>query len=185
MNANDIFAALWQINLSRCDPPLTEPEVRHIATSLGRYEPGPPKAKIPPDPEDKDDTIPDRRPITDVANAERLIKRFGDEIVYASDRRVWCVWDGRTWIVDDILGVARRMKQIARTIYLEASRESDDDKRKTLVSWGQKSESQRTQLLSIDAAKDLAEHRGFGERFDVDPLKFSFKNRTVSFKKED
>jgi hypothetical protein len=185
IDEDEIFAALWQINLSRCDPPLRESEVRQIATSVGRYEPGSPKAKGVPDLEDEGDTIPGRNPITDVSNAERLIAQFGDEIMYTSDRGVWCVWDGRTWIVGDILGVARRMKQIARRIYLEASRESDDDRRKTLVNWGQKSESQKTQLYSIDAAKDLAEHRGFAERFDVDPLKFSFKNRTAFFKKEE
>jgi putative DNA primase/helicase len=183
MNANEIFEALRQINLSRCDPPLAESEVGQIATSVGRYEPGPPNAKIPPDPDGTEAAIPGRFPITDVSNAERLIKRFGDEIVYASDRDIWVAWNGITWTVDDTLGLARLMKKITRGIYLEASQEGDDELRGKLGKWAQKSESQRTQLLSIDAAKDLAEHRCFAERFDVDPLKFSFKNRTVSFKK--
>ena len=143
------------LRVGRAELRVHAPGIADARLATGLNEPGPSKAKIPPDPADKDDTVPDRRPITDVSNAERLIRRFGDEIVYVSDRDVWCVWDGKIWIVDDILGVARRMKAIALDIYFEASRESGDDKREGLVKWGQKSESQKTQLHSIEPPKTL------------------------------
>jgi putative DNA primase/helicase len=40
LTAEEIFAALWPLNLRRCRPPYDEANVRRIATSIGRYPPG-------------------------------------------------------------------------------------------------------------------------------------------------
>lgn len=39
MNANEIFAALWEVNLNRCEFPGPEENIRQIAESVERYDP--------------------------------------------------------------------------------------------------------------------------------------------------
>lgn len=38
--------------------------------------------------------------LNDTGNAQRFIDRFGENIRYNNDNKVWVLWDGRTWIND-------------------------------------------------------------------------------------
>lgn len=59
--------------------------------------------------------------MTDLGNAERLVAYHGDEIRWDAARKVWRVWDGRRWAVDDALEVNRRAADTARRIRQEAA----------------------------------------------------------------
>ena len=40
MTAEEMLPSLWAVNAGRCNPPLSEEQVRKIAWSVGRYKPG-------------------------------------------------------------------------------------------------------------------------------------------------
>ena len=167
VTAEEIFAVLLAVNATRCVSPLAEQEVRVIAFGVGRrYEPGP--------------EIPDRLPITDISNAERLAAQFKEELAYLTDRKTWCAWNGRSWAVGDIIGVSSRMQKVARLIYMEAANEANDEPRKALGQWARKSESQKTQRDSIEAARPHLAISKFAQVFDRHPLLFNASNGTIT-----
>src|SRR5277367_4384440 len=127
-------------------------------------------------------TYPDwRYPDTDTANADRLVAQFSDELCYCSDRKIWCVWNGKIWCADDVGGVMRRVEDVTRHIYIEAGEERDKDRRTALVKWAKTSESRRNQENSIALArwKKEIEVRKFSEKFDTHPLLLNVANGTV------
>jgi hypothetical protein len=52
--------------------------------------------------------------LTDLGNAERFVKRFGDRVRYCPPRKSWLVWDSRRWAWDDTGEVMRLAKKTAR-----------------------------------------------------------------------
>ena len=168
MSADEILAALLVANTQRCVPPLPEKLVKKIAVGVGtRYDAG---------------TVatPARLPITDISNAERLVARFKGDLVYVSDRGIWCAWNGKFWAEDDAMGVSRRMQEIARSIYGEAGNEQNEELRKELAQWARRSEAQKTQRESIEAARCLLEIPKFAKVFDTHSLLFNVGNGTVA-----
>jgi putative DNA primase/helicase len=123
--------------------------------------------------------VPGRVPVTELANAERLVARFGDDIRWASDRRVWCAWNGSHWVVDDQMGLSRRMQTIPQDIYLEASREPEQTSRTLLAKWARASEGCSVQANSIALARCHVEVPVFAKTFDRHPLLLNLKNGTM------
>lgn len=70
---------------------------------------------------------------TDTGNAERLLKRQGDDIRYDSLNKRWLIWDSTRWAVDEKNDVVEMATESARAIFEESAKESDDDKRKRLA----------------------------------------------------
>jgi len=161
-----ILAALQKENES-CDPPLPETEVRTIAASIARYEP--------------ENDEPDRFPVTESSNAERLFAKHGNDLRYCSDRKIWCVWNGTVWAQDEVGGVMRRTQDVVRDIYREAAEESDEKRRKALGAWAKQSDSRRVQENSVALARFLEgfEVREFSKVFDTRPLLFNVSNGTI------
>jgi putative DNA primase/helicase len=125
-----------------------------------------------------------RIPITETSNAERLVAKCGTDLRYCSDRKVWCVWDGSIWTVNDIGGVMRRMQEVSREIYLEIAIEPDGSLRKELGKWAKESESRRTQENSVAIARylDGIEIRNFSDVFDTHPLLLNVKNGAINLR---
>jgi putative DNA primase/helicase len=98
--SESIEAALLEDNRRRCRPPLPEAEVRTIAASVGRYEPG---ATLDPE------------LINDSANADRLVEAEGADLRYCFELKSWLVWDGRRWAVDVGQRSRALMEQTMRT----------------------------------------------------------------------
>ena len=44
--------------------------------------------------------VPKPKPCTDLGNAERLVEKFGHEILYCPDIKKWCVSRKGRWITD-------------------------------------------------------------------------------------
>ena len=128
------------------------------------------------------DWIPERRLVTETANAERLYAKYRADLRYCSDRDVWCAWSGQHWAVDDYGAVMRRMAQVSREIYIEAGKEKDADVRKALSAWAKQSESRRVQENSAALARyfDGIEIRKFSDVFDTHPLLLNVKNGTIN-----
>jgi putative DNA primase/helicase len=173
----------------RCshEPPVTDKEIRQIAKWVERFEPAAPEPEPPPPAPPPPTSCPEpeppgRLPVTDVSNGERLVRRYGDEIRYASDRNTWCAWDEKIWRVNDVMGMNRRMQEVARDIYHEAAAAGSEELRKALAKWAPRSESQTVQEHSIDAARCHVEVRRFSDTFDLHPSKIVLRNSTIELK---
>jgi putative DNA primase/helicase len=90
--------------------------------------------------------------LTDLGNARRLVKRFGDRLRYCRVWGAWLVWDGRRWREDANGKVYHLAKRTVRAIGAEAAVTADEDEAKRLRRWALDSESRRR----IDAMIGLA-----------------------------
>lgn len=81
-----------------------------------------------------------RLPLTDLGNAERMVRLFGENIRYVGAWKKWLIWGGQRWQVDETEQIVRYAQLTARAIYKEASSEEDPDKRRALAVHATKSE---------------------------------------------
>ena len=58
--------------------------------------------------------------LTDLGNAERLVRDHGADLRYCETLGGWLCWDGRRWARDETGEVERRAKQVVRSLYREA-----------------------------------------------------------------
>jgi putative DNA primase/helicase len=185
-----IFEKLKIDYAQRCEqePVKTENDFKRIAKSVWTKEQrrrakepqpptSPPKADIPRAEPTREDDAPGRLPITHIANAERLVEQYGEEIRWCEDREVWCAWRGKYWCVNDEVGLSRRMQKVARGIYREAADSPDKDLREPLWKWAKQSESHSGQSGSIDEARAFVAVR-FSEAFDTHPCFLNSRNGT-------
>jgi putative DNA primase/helicase len=124
-----------------------------------------------------------RIPVTETSNAERLVAKYREELRYCSDRGVWCVWDGKLWVVNDTGGVMRRINDIGNGIYFEAAG-AEEYLREPLWKWAKQSESRRTQENSVASARWIngIEIRKFSDVFDTHQMLLNVKNGTIDLR---
>lgn len=92
--------------------------------------------------------------LTDLGNAERLIRLFGKDIKFCKDIGGWLLWDGSRWKNDTTGQIISLAKKSVRKFYVEASEIADSDIRKAVLSHAKRSES----LQRISAMVTLAQH---------------------------
>jgi putative DNA primase/helicase len=90
--------------------------------------------------------------LTDTGNAQRLVHLFGEDLRNCTLWGRWLVWDGKRWRIDDTAAVWRLAKETVASIYGEAKRAGDEDRRMELAKWAMQSE----RLNRIDAMIKLA-----------------------------
>jgi putative DNA primase/helicase len=81
--------------------------------------------------------------LTELGNAQRLVKLFGDRIRYCWTWRAWFIWDGTRWRRDETGEIFNLAKTAIRGISAEASQCDDEAQRKALLSWALKSEGKK------------------------------------------
>jgi putative DNA primase/helicase len=86
-----IYEELSKINAERCVPPLPDVEVQQIAKQAAKYEVNEPEEQF----------VSVDMFCTDLSNAQRFVRRFGEYTRYCRDNRNWYVWDGRRWKADE------------------------------------------------------------------------------------
>ena len=72
-------------------------------------------------------------PLTDLGNAERLVKLFGADLRYVPAWGKWLIYTGKRWEVDEIGQIHQRAKETVRRILADAANEPDDEARRRLV----------------------------------------------------
>jgi putative DNA primase/helicase len=107
MEAEAIEAALQVHNAQRCNPPLSDDEVRAIARSVANYAPNV-----------SDDVF---RSLTDAGNSQRFAQRYSGTLRYVSEWGQWIVWQGSHWEADTTGAVMELAKALARAIYDEGT----------------------------------------------------------------
>jgi putative DNA primase/helicase len=116
--------------------------------------------------------------LTDAGNGQRLAKRHGADLRYVPEWG-WVVWDGRRWRKDELAARSRAVES-ARHIHAEAANESDDNKRRAITRWAERSQ----QAQRIGAALWLAEpdHAAHPEQFDKDTFLLCVRNGVIDLR---
>jgi putative DNA primase/helicase len=112
---------------------------------------------------------------TDVGNARRLVRGFGDGIRYVPAWGRWLLYDGTRWARDDHEFIVQVAMDIAAEMR-EQARQTDD---KALARWATQSES----TARVDAMVRLARTEPRipldPDRLDADPWMLNVRNGTV------
>jgi putative DNA primase/helicase len=118
-------------------------------------------------------------PLTDLGNAERLVRHHGDSLRFCHPWGKWLTWDGRRWATDRT-GAARSMaRQTVRLIASEAAGEANESRREALLKWALASEKRDR----ISAALHLAEVEPgipiLPDALNANPWAFNCTNGTI------
>jgi putative DNA primase/helicase len=154
-----VDATAWQLLQERnldCAPPLGERELKTIFKSAWKHEPG--------------------FKLTDLGNAERLVANCGEDLLYVQGGG-WSTWDAHRWNLEQAQGrVMVMLADVVRGMYVDASKEEDQLRRKRLVDHATSSESRKR----LDAAVALAQWQpsivSSVSDFDKDPLLIGLQN---------
>jgi putative DNA primase/helicase len=107
--------------------------------------------------------------LTELGNAKRLIKSFGDKIRFDFARGCWLTWDGIRWAPDEDGAIWRYAKQIPPMLYTEAGETFELDERESRIKWGLRSEQRRVIEACVSLAKSEPGVVVMPSRFDRDP----------------
>ena len=125
--------------------------------------------------------------MTDLGNSERFAFYHGDAVRWDTARKVWRVWDGKRWAVDDALDVHRRAAATVRKIRKEAAAAPSGDGNgkdlgALLFAWAVKSESRERMAAMMEVAKSQHGIAVGVDAWDSDPWLLNVKNGTVDLK---
>ncbi|MDR2865232.1 MAG: DUF5906 domain-containing protein [Spirochaetaceae bacterium] len=119
---------------------------------------------------------------TDMTNADRLIKEYGDKIRYNFAWKKWIVWNEKYWQVDDNdAQVNAFVKEMVRGIYHDALNTSDYKERIEIEKFAMQSESVRRVHACIELAGKHPEILITSDELDKNPWLLNVKNGTFDF----
>jgi putative DNA primase/helicase len=125
--------ALLAYNAERCDPPLSDEDVRGVCDRVWSQ---------------------DRRfENTDYGNAERFVDEHRDDVRFVHEFNRWYVWDGHHWREDTRREVELLCKQTIRKMQLKAVLLDDDNRKRALIKWALASESVGRIAAAIQLAR--------------------------------
>ena len=70
---------------------------------------------------------------TDIANAERFKRLYGDRVRYCHPWKKWLVWDGKRWKTDNDGSIIRLAMTVADDVWNEARKTNDHEALKHAV----------------------------------------------------
>lgn len=132
--------------------------------------------------ESEDDGDVDRFHLSDLGNAERLVAAHGIDLRYVRLWKKWLVWDGKRWAPDDTDEIMRRASTVAAMVDEEARNELDDNTRKSLRTWANKSESSYAHQQLVRLAESRIEVAARPSDFDRDPMLLNVQNGTIDLR---
>ena len=118
--------------------------------------------------------------LTELGNAKRFIRQYGDQIRYVFSAKKWVHYDGSRWIFDATGQITRWAKACVVSLLGDAMACEDDHQRKALVNHAMKSQSHKsiTGMLALaqsDCAIQLSD-------LDTDPWLLNVENGTINFR---
>jgi putative DNA primase/helicase len=154
-----------------------DPESLHNLVSNTKVYTPPPEA--PPQANTQFHADGYRFNLTDLGNAERLVDGYGEIIRYSYDRKRWLTWTGKLWEWDPGDRVVKMAKAAVRKIYREAADETDDKRRKELVSHAKRSESESRIKAMMELAQSEPGVPVNIVRLDANPWLLNCQNGTI------
>ena len=119
---------------------------------------------------------------TDVCNAERLVKYYGDRLRYCYERKHWLVWNGKVWEWDAGAKIVAAAKSTVRKIYQEAGDEPELKLRKQIADHAKRSESDHRISAMINLARAEPGIPVRTTELDTDPWLFNCLNGTIDLR---
>ena len=159
IDESTISIAIHAINQAQCKPPLSRGEVDKIVKSICRYAP--------------------EEPLTDLGNARRAARVFGQDIKYLKERGEWAFYNGQSWEADNSEAVISQMvKRVPDLVYLEGQTKRGKQ-RKKYNEWAVKSQSAaglRNCLEVLRTEPSVALSIG---KLNADPFLFNAANGVI------
>src|SRR5262245_25629876 len=121
--------------------------------------------------------------LSDLGNARRLVRLFGNGIIHVRPWRKWLTWVGTHWQVDETGEVVRLAKNVVAGLYAEAGYEVEDpERRAALGRHAMQSESVRALRAMIELAETEPGISVLPEQLDRDPWLFNVLNGTLDLR---
>jgi putative DNA primase/helicase len=117
--------------------------------------------------------------LTDLGNAERMVRLFGDRLRHCHTRGQWLHWNDVRWKWDETAEVMRLAQETARSIPEEAKRASDPTAYGKLLGHALDSEKARNQQAMIKLASARAGIPILLEQLDAHPFLLNVANGTL------
>lgn len=119
---------------------------------------------------------------TDVGNAKRLVKNFGNDIRYCHDLKKWLIWNGSYWEEDKTSVINSLAQETVRRILYEAAEAETKEECAAFKSWHGKSEAK----TKIDAMIDLGSRQPdvaiLSKELNTNPYLLNVKNGTINLR---
>ena len=120
------------------------------------------------------------RPPTDLGNAERLVRLFGDQIRFVPQWG-WLVWDGKRWVRDpEGQWVMEFAQETVKQIYHEAAEAPTAEERERLAKWAIASESHQRITAMVKQASSQC--RASPKEFDADDWLLNLENGVLNLR---
>lgn len=116
----------------------------------------------------------------DIENGERFVRQWGDQVRFCPPRKLWYQWDGKRWAPDTTGTTLEKAKLTARSIFVEAAKETDKDRRNALVKHATKTDSEKRlrSMLAMAASRLVV----LPSEFDGDGWLFNVANGTIDLR---
>lgn len=121
-------------------------------------------------------------PLTDFGNAERFASQHLDSVRYCHTWGKWLIWNGRHWQVDETNRIRQLAKSTVRSIYKEASKIEDDERRKQFSKHARASESSGRIFAMLALAQSEQALAVTGSRLDANPWILNVLNGVIDLK---
>jgi putative DNA primase/helicase len=119
---------------------------------------------------------------TDLGNARRLVAKHGSNIRFVPEWKKWIIWDSTHWRIDDDGGTDRLAKETVDSIFPEALKLDDHDKRKKLLSHAIKSQAAARLEAMVSLATTEAEVIVSAGLLDADPRVLGVQNGVIELR---
>lgn len=120
--------------------------------------------------------------LTDLGNARRLAASFADRLRYCWEFQCWLCWDGKRWTKYSPELARQAAMTIAETLFAEAGKEQDADRRKYLVSHALRSMNASGLSSMLDVARGLPGLTIKPAALDQDPWLLNVENGAVDLR---
>lgn len=115
--------------------------------------------------------------LTDLGNAERMAKKYGDRIRWCEEWKRWLIWDQMRWAVDRECRITRLATQTARSIYDEIK--NANGKKNDVFGHAKRSEGRERVRAMVELSKSQDGISILSERLDNHPMLITVNNGVV------
>lgn len=120
--------------------------------------------------------------LTDLGNAERLLKRHGENIRWCEPWRSFNVWNGQVWLQDMMRMPHRLAALTVRSIYAEAAARESKEEREAVANHAKRSESERSIHAMLELVKSMPSIAVLPDDLDRDPWLLNVLNGTIDLR---
>jgi putative DNA primase/helicase len=119
---------------------------------------------------------------TDLGNAQRMVRMFGDRIRYCTEFKKWLLWDDHRWLICGPAEIYTLAIETIRSLIIDAAFIEDFPTREKIIKHSLASESSAKLKAMIEIAEKLPGVLIHQNRLDTDHFKLNVLNGTLDLK---